>query len=345
MKFTKILPGFFAGVLLALLVTLGIWPALAQSLMDIPVRQTADQIADTDAPVSPLFDTGNFLSVPAAAFGPDGNDPRSYRFVFQGGPLMSGGGGYLVGTIRNYGCMQAPVYFPSQVNVTEMRAELYDNDATKELPIRLFRVNKNTGIREDMAALTSSTQAATPTIVQMITDEIAHSQTDSSLYHYYLATCLPSASTALWSVGFSYVANDLAVSQYTDPMVLLPGTTNFSYRITVNNLGGTSMIGVTLNTVLPGNANITSVTAPAGVSCSRTANVVTCTSGSLNAGASFTVLANMTLPANFEGTLTAQSTVTSISTDDDLSNNVSTLISVLGEPVHLPAVTNNSEFP
>jgi hypothetical protein len=343
MRLRKILPGFSAGVLLALLLVFGLWPVLADAALQAPSASPPRQVSADPDPSSPVFVDDTAFYVPAAAFGPDGVNPTSYRFVFQSGPILSGGGGYMVGTASAHGCMQAPVYLPVSAIIREMSAYVYDNDSSQQVIVTLYRVNKNNGVQENMGSVATSVAGATPGMLELKNTSLSVPQVDNTNYNYYLNTCMRSINTAFWGVALRFATNDLGISLVTQPYVLFPGTTNFRYVVTVSNLGSNPGTGITFNTILPAQATVTGF---AGPSCVQVASAITCTpAAALNPGATLTLNVDLSLPSGFSGALTAQSTVSSVSADENFANNIATLISVVGPPLYYPAVIQDLPFP
>ncbi len=343
MRLRKILPGFSAGALLALLLVFGLWPVLANTNFHAPAAAPTIQSSPDPEPAVPVFANDTAVYVPAAAFGPDGVNPTSSRFVFASGPIMAGGGGYMVGTANSYGCMQAPVYLPLSANIHELSAYVYDNDPNQQIVISLYRVNKNTGVQETMGSVGTSIAGATPGILNLNNSAISQSQVDNTNYNYYLNTCVRSINTAFWGVTLSFASDDLGITLVTQPYVLYPGTTTFRYVVTVSNLGSMPGTGVTFTTVLPALATVTGF---AGPNCVQVASAINCTPASaLNPGASLTLNIDLSLPVGFNGALTAQSTVGSTSPDDNPANNMATLISVVGPPLFYPTIIQDLPFP
>lgn len=342
MKINKAIPALAAGVITALILVFGLWPVLAQSPINLNQGKPEHQATDISQPDAPNFYNDRILSVPAAAFGPDGTDPSSYRFVISGGAILNGGGGYMVGNARTHGCIQAPVYLPNDTDIVEMKAAYFDNDSGQDITLRLHRSNRNTGLDEILATI--QTSGAVNAISAMTTADINPRLIDNNNYNYYLHTCLRSGSTALYGVDLFFdqiLQNDLAVSMFTDPMVLLPSTTAFSYKVTVSNVGMNQMIGAQLRVIISDGANIQSFSGP---TCIRTSNEFNCSLGNLNADNTVLLTVNVNIPSGFRGSLTSQAIVSSLTQDDNLSNNVATLTSAVGgQPIRLPIIVQDAD--
>jgi hypothetical protein len=343
MKPKQAFPALAAGMLTALLVVFGIWPVLAGVL---PAPETPLEHSLPDAvqnPAAPEFGGGDTFTIPASAFGPDGTNPMSSLLVFEMGPLLGGGGGYLVGNARGYGCVQAPIYLPDGQIVQNLNANLYDNDSNRSIVVRLQRVARTNGLIQEMAAVASGSSYAAPTVVRLTTTSINDARIDNLNYQYFVNTCLPSAQTALFTVDFNFATRDLGVGLFTNPMVLLPGTTSFSYRAIVTNLGTIDMQDVQLSAIMPAQATIDNFSS--SVSCTRTAQQIDCPFGTLAPGDADVLQVDLSVPSGFQGSLTAQAAATSSTPDDFPENNVATLISAVGgPPIYLPVGLLNARI-
>jgi hypothetical protein len=343
MKIKKFLPGLTSGIVLALLVIFGIWPVLAKTMLDAPPKQAVYQPTSQSPENSPEFGSDSFFSIPAAAFGPDGVNPTSYQFIFEGGPIFGGGGGYLVGNAFNYGCMQAPVYLEDGLTIYQITSHVYDNDSSQQVSIYLDRVNKNNGGQNQMASLGSGTSGTSSSMIALSSQSITNNQIDNTDYNYYVYACLPSSNTAMWDVTVYAATYDLAVGLTTQPVLLLPGTTSYTYFASVNNLGSSQATGTHLSIFLPSNATFSGLAG--GPGCLFSSGQVSCPIGTLNAGATFTVQINMTLPPLFVGAVTATAGVISTTPDDVPDNNSKTLMNVVGPPIYLPISVDNAGIP
>jgi uncharacterized repeat protein (TIGR01451 family) len=309
----KAISGLAAGVLAALLVAAILWPVMAQ--ID-PLASRSRALTLT----TPQFGSPSRLHIPAAAFVQDGINPDSYQFVFNlGGPPFSGGGGYLRGNALAYGCLQAPAYLPDEVFIASLSAYVYDNDNARDLVIHLRRVHNTTGVAETIASLATPPGAASG--IQLVsTSSVTQRVVEHPEYSYYVFTCLPSQDLALFAVNINYDNVDLKVSAATIPGILIPDTTAFAYKITVQNLGVEPALNVTLENALPAATTYVSA-APSAGSCSHVANTVNCSLGTLAGGGFATVIINVSLPPGFEGLLTNQSNVATTSDEFRLDNN------------------------
>lgn len=340
MKPKQAYPALAAGILTALLVVFGIWPVLAHTLTASGPPTGLERSETVRQPAAPEFGGGDTFTIPASAFGPDGSDPTSSLLVFEMGPLLGGGGGYLVGNARGYGCVQAPVYLPDSQIVQNFNANIYDNDSNRSVVVRLQRVARTNGLIQEMAAVSSGTSYAAAAVVRLTTTTVNNARIDNINYQYFVNTCLASAQTALYTVDFNFATRDLGVGLYTNPMVLLPGTTTFSYRAIVTNLGTIDMQSVQLSAILPAQATIENFFS--SVTCTRTAQQIDCPFGSLEPDAAKVLQVDLSLPSGFQGSLTAQTVVTSSTPDDFPENNVATLISAVGgPPIYLPVALSN----
>ena len=194
------------------------------------------------------------LVIPAAAFSDDGFWPDSFFFTFGGGYVMGDDG-------ANYGCLKAPAYLPNGVTVTDIYATVYDNDATYEAYVDLWRVDNFSGGTDLMAEPSSS---GTFGDIQVILD----STIDVPLivypaYSYYVTTCLQASQTALYSVRIYYdlPRPDLVVS-YLAAQITGTRSLNATYR--VMNQGSGDAVASTLRFYLSTDAVLSGDDVPAG---------------------------------------------------------------------------------
>jgi hypothetical protein len=207
------LKGFAMGMLAAIIVALGVWPALAHDSDQLllptdhelalhadrspggspgaeePDRMGADQVTGQS------FAGSSPLVIPAADFSDDGYDPDSFFFLF--------GGGYVTGTAADYGCLKAPAYLPRGATVTSVYAYLYDNDGARSAYVNLRRVRNMTGVQETMASVSTSGYANSTSIRYLGDTTISPDEVDN-LYSYYVTTCLGSSGIRLYAVRIFY---------------------------------------------------------------------------------------------------------------------------------------------
>ncbi len=135
------------------------------------------------------------LTIPAADFRTDGGNPDGYYFLFAGG--------YLRGLDTEGACMQAPVYLPNGVTVTEFWMSAIDNYNGYDLYVALNRVSNASGTpSEEMAAVNTY---GNYTYVQNPGDTtIAYPVVDYPYYSYFLSMCLQYQTIKLYSLRVYY---------------------------------------------------------------------------------------------------------------------------------------------
>lgn len=135
------------------------------------------------------------LVIPAAEFRNDGQAPNGYYFP----PLI----GYIrpqLGTLLLY--LMAPAYLPQSATVTQLSVTFYDNGGTSRPWLKLYRVDKDFGIVDEMAMVTTS---ATSSNVQHISDlTINHPLVVYPNFSYYVGAQLHDSSQRLYSVRIYY---------------------------------------------------------------------------------------------------------------------------------------------
>lgn len=135
------------------------------------------------------------LVIPAAAFSPDGHDFTSgnanYFFPFSSG--------YVQGGPNAYGCLMAPAYLPNGVTVQEMWSSVYDNDASFNVFVTLWRVDNFTGTPAEIMAQVV-TESDSTSIQALLDASIVGPVVEYPTYSYYVTTCLQSADIRLYSV-------------------------------------------------------------------------------------------------------------------------------------------------
>jgi len=96
----------------------------------------------------------------------------------------------------------APVYLPRIGTVYQVWATIYDNDASREFWLNLFRVDNYTGDVVTLAELTSS--GASTSLESIYDVTIEGGLVNYPQYSYYLGTCLASSSLRLYNVRVWY---------------------------------------------------------------------------------------------------------------------------------------------
>jgi hypothetical protein len=138
------------------------------------------------------------LVIPAADFRSDGYDPDSIFFFF--------GGGYIQGGNAN-SCVMAPAYLPNGATVYDIYASVVDNDAAANVWIRLFRVNNNTGVVNEMAYMYTDDVYHSPDIISLEDDSVDYPIVEYPTYSYYVGSCLASSAIHLYSVRIWYTVS------------------------------------------------------------------------------------------------------------------------------------------
>lgn len=134
---------------------------------------------------------------------------------------------------------------------------------------------------------------------------------------------------------------DLVVVMTDNPDPVVPGQL-LTYTISVTNNGSNPANNTVLTDTLPSGVNLISASGPSGSTCSQTGNTVSCTLGTLAAGASATVTLLVTPTA--VGTITNTATATTASGDANPGNNTdseSTTVQAAANPADL-AVTKTA---
>jgi uncharacterized repeat protein (TIGR01451 family) len=137
----------------------------------------------------------------------------------------------------------------------------------------------------------------------------------------------------------SYVTSpsqsDVAILKTASPEPVNQGT-NLTYTLQVTNNGPAVATGVTVTDVLPSQVTFSSVSVPASQgSCSYTSSTTTvsCSLNNMNDGALVIITINVTAQSFSSSTLSSNTaTVSSTSSDPNLTNNSSTAISTIQSP-------------
>jgi uncharacterized repeat protein (TIGR01451 family) len=126
----------------------------------------------------------------------------------------------------------------------------------------------------------------------------------------------------------------IAMSDAPDPVV--PGS-DVTYTVTVTNDGPDSASNVTLTDALPSSVTFVSST-PGSPTCAQTGGVVTCDLGTLAASASAEL--TIVVTTTTAGAITNRASVTANVTDPDISNNTTSVNTIVGTAPP-PAATND----
>ncbi|MFZ0309284.1 MAG: C25 family cysteine peptidase [Candidatus Sulfotelmatobacter sp.] len=132
---------------------------------------------------------------------------------------------------------------------------------------------------------------------------------------------------------------DLALSTAATPLSVFAGN-DITYTQTVTNNGPAAATTATFTEAIPANTTFVSVSAPVGWSCTTTTSVI-CTDPSLAAGASADIIVVVNVaPSVTVATITANSSVSSATSDPNLANNSTTVNTTVATACDL-AVTNS----
>lgn len=137
---------------------------------------------------------------------------------------------------------------------------------------------------------------------------------------------------------------DLALTTTATPLGVFPGNA-ITYTQTVTNNGPAAASGVSFTEATPTNTTFQSALAPAGWTCTTPAvggtGTVTCTDPTLAAGASADIIVVVNVPSSVvAATITANSSVTAATSDPNLANNSTTVVTPVAVACDL-AVTNS----
>jgi uncharacterized repeat protein (TIGR01451 family) len=132
---------------------------------------------------------------------------------------------------------------------------------------------------------------------------------------------------------------DLALSTVATPSSVFAGN-NVTYTQTITNNGPAVATGVSFTEPIPANTTFSSVSAPAGWTCTVTASV-TCTNPSMAVGATTDIVVIVNVASTVAaGTITANSSVTATTLDPTAANNSTTVATPVTVACDL-AVTNS----
>lgn len=178
---------FFSGVLLILVLS-GIGGSAS-------ILKPTGNVVSAAAPVSSVNaqPVGHVLVIPSAEFRHDGNSPDLGFFSFSGGYWRGEAGSP---------CLMAPVYLPRIGTVYQVWATVYDNDASLDFWLNLYRVDNYSGNVVTLAELTSS--GASTSLESIYDVTIEGGLVNYPQYSYYLGTCLSSNSIHLYNVRVWY---------------------------------------------------------------------------------------------------------------------------------------------
>jgi len=143
---------------------------------------------------------GSPLVIPAAAFATIGNYDGTYRFdVFDG---------HMRGRSATDGCVQAPVYLPRRAEVTNLWASIIDEDSGADVFVFLKR-SDNFAYHDADTMGTAHTSGSSNAIQTVFDESIQHADVEHPRYHYFVAMCLPSFDTRLYSVRIYFYDSEI----------------------------------------------------------------------------------------------------------------------------------------
>jgi hypothetical protein len=163
------------------------------------------EVAAADGPsvegeATKAFPASNPLVIPAAAFSTKGNDAQSHYMVWYEG--------YVAGTSRPGGCIQAPVYLPRFARVYQFWISYVDEDGSNDFSAWFSRTsNFEKGEMDEMGTVTTTGSNAN---VRSVGDtSIEHPIVVLPDHSYFVSTCLPSENTKLISARIWYAEDVL----------------------------------------------------------------------------------------------------------------------------------------
>ena len=137
---------------------------------------------------------------------------------------------------------------------------------------------------------------------------------------------------------------DLALSTVATPAAVLAGN-NITYTQTITNNGPAAAANAAFTEVIPANTTFSSVSAPAGWTCTVTTSV-SCTNPSVAAGATVDILVVLNVsPTVAAGTITANSSVTATTSDPTAANNSTTVATAVNPACDLTVVNTGTPSP
>jgi uncharacterized repeat protein (TIGR01451 family) len=182
----------------------------------------------------------------------------------------------------------------------------------------------------------SATATAGSTITQ--TGSVSSSTTDAN----------PGNNSASASVAVAGFAN-LSISNTASPVPVQAGN-NITYTQVLTNSGPSAAATATISEVTPPGTTFSSITFPAGWSCTYptvgNTGTITCTNPSFVVGtASFSVVVTVSATATPGTAINDTATVTSATTDPNLANNSATAGDVVALTTQADLVTTNTAVP
>lgn len=135
------------------------------------------------------------LVISAADFRSDGLAPEGYMFWFSTGAIYGEG--------VSQTCLMAPAYLPNGATVTDMFISAYDNNASYDVNVSLWRVDNYAGTGAQVMA-SIITSAASTAIQTPGTSSITYPEVSYPTHSYFVTTCLSQNDVRLYSVRIYY---------------------------------------------------------------------------------------------------------------------------------------------
>jgi uncharacterized repeat protein (TIGR01451 family) len=287
------------------------------------------------------------------------------------GPVVPGSNNVLMACFRIVNLGPVPI----RINSLRLRASGTGNDATDIASVRVWRDRNGNGARDpDDPQLASGTYASddgsvdlnlspTSTLEQfqslqlLVTYDFGGGIRDLKTYQVSLAstdvgaqrTDTNASITAIAPTGYvlpgatvnvsgTASAADLRVTLSASPSPVDVNST-LTYSVTVSNSGPDAATNVRLQGTVPAAMTYGSATASQG-SCTLSGGVVSCSLGSLNAGASATASLNMTPTAS--GTVSYTVTVSGDESDPNAANNSASVTTTVNPAAPPPPPPDDS---
>ncbi len=152
------------------------------------------------------------------------------------------------------------------------------------------------------------------------------------------------SSATATDVVASAAQADLALSTAATPSTVLAGN-NITYTQTITNNGPSAATNATFTEVIPANTTFSSVSAPAGWTCTITTSV-SCSNPSVAPGATIDILVVLNVsPTVAAGTITANSSVSATTSDPTSANNSTTVVTAVNPACNLTVVNTGTPSP
>jgi uncharacterized repeat protein (TIGR01451 family) len=182
---------------------------------------------------------------------------------------------------------------------------------------------------------------ATSTVTIVVTPTVAGTINNTASVTSGVADPVSGNDSATTSTTVSGLSADLAINKTVSNGTVYVGQ-NFTYTITVTNLGPNSATGVSVSDTLPAGVSYVSATPSQGSPCTGT-STVSCTLGTLGNGASATVTIVVTATAT--GAVTNTATASSGVTDPNSGNNSGSVSKTISAQADLSITKTDSPDP